>query len=380
MPVKVRKHPRGWLQVDITGETLTGEKFRRRVKYKAGMNRDNAKRWGEAKCALWQIHGPDSPEVNDHDRPTLAEYVPGYLAACEADGQKRSTIAVKRGVIEGHLLPRFGGVQLHRITAADFTRLKVDLATGDPAAEVKPRKAKTINNVITTLSGILRHARDNDVIEVVPRVKLAKVPKAAPHFYDRETVDDLAAGARRVGPREELLVLLGADAGLREGEIAGLVHADLAFGDRNVIHVRRGLWKGHEQAPKGGRDRKVPMTPRLREALLRLPRPLRGRGEARILTRDDGRDVSAKWIEMAIKRAEREAGLPVTGGCHVLRHSFCSALVIAGAHPRVIQKLAGHADLSTTLRYMHLAPDAGDDAIEALGCLTQPTSRAATGH
>jgi integrase len=364
MPVKVRKHPRGWLQVDISGETLTGVKFRRRVKYQAGKNRDDAKRWGEKKLALWQVHGPESPEVNEDDRPTLAEYVPGYLAACKANGLKRSTLAVKVGVIDKHLLPRFGGVQLHRISAADFTALKVALAGGE-----RPKAAKTINNVVTTLSGILRHARDEGVIETVPTVKLVKVHREAPRHYDRDTLEALVAGARRVGPREELLVLLGADAGLREGEIAGLVHADLDLGERPTVHVRRTLWQGHEQAPKGGRDRKVPCTPRLAQALSRLPRPLRGRGEARVLTRDDGRHVTAKWIEAAIRRIEGEAGLPKTGGCHVLRHTFCSLLVVAGAHPRVIQKLAGHADLSTTLRYMHLAPDAGDDAISALGLL-----------
>jgi site-specific recombinase XerD len=42
---------------------------------------------------------------------------------------------------------------------------------------------------------------------------------------------------------------------------------------------------------------------------------------------------------------------------HVLRHTFCSQLAIKGANARSIQKLAGHADLNTTMRYMHLAED-----------------------
>lgn len=210
-------------------------------------------------------------------------------------------------------------------------------------------------------------------------MKLPKIASKAPRFYEQAILDQLVEGARRIGPREYLVVLLGADAGLREGEIAGLTHADLRFGDRNAITVARSIWKGQEGAPKSGRSRVVPMTPRLRAALLSLPRPLRGQGEARVLTRDGQAHVTAKWIELAIKRAEREAGLPKTGGCHVLRHTFCSLLVQAGAHPRVIQKLAGHADLSTTLRYMHLSPDAGDDAIAALGRLRTPQAIAGSG-
>jgi integrase len=54
-------------------------------------------------------------------------------------------------------------------------------------------------------------------------------------------------------------------------------------------------------------------------------------------------------------------------------------LVQAGVHPRTIQALAGHADLGTTLRYMHLSPDAGDAGIAALGDLSKLDDGAETG-
>ena len=51
---------------------------------------------------------------------------------------------------------------------------------------------------------------------------------------------------------------------------------------------------------------------------------------------------------------------------NILRHTFCSHLTMRGAPARAIQELAGHADLTTTQRYMHLSPAATEDAIRLL--------------
>jgi site-specific recombinase XerD len=53
-------------------------------------------------------------------------------------------------------------------------------------------------------------------------------------------------------------------------------------------------------------------------------------------------------------------------GVHVLRHTFCSHLAMKGAATRAIQELAGHQDLTTTQRYMHLSPSAIEGAIRLL--------------
>ena len=64
--------------------------------------------------------------------------------------------------------------------------------------------------------------------------------------------------------------------------------------------------------------------------------------------------------------AQKRAGLPVTRALHVLRHTFCSRLAMRGAPAKAIQELAGHENLSTTQRYMHLSPAAKDAAISLL--------------
>ena len=51
---------------------------------------------------------------------------------------------------------------------------------------------------------------------------------------------------------------------------------------------------------------------------------------------------------------------------HILRHTFCSHLAMRGAPVRAIQELAGHSNLSTTQRYMHLNPKAAEGAVRLL--------------
>src|SRR3954468_19488945 len=69
-------------------------------------------------------------------------------------------------------------------------------------------------------------------------------------------------------------------------------------------------------------------------------------------------------IQVLMRRSARRAN--VKAGVHILRHTFCSHLAMRGAPARAIQEVAGHADLSTTQRYMHMSPAATEDAIRLL--------------
>ncbi|HEY7441571.1 MAG TPA: tyrosine-type recombinase/integrase [Vicinamibacterales bacterium] len=117
---------------------------------------------------------------------------------------------------------------------------------------------------------------------------------------------------------------------------------------------------GQVTSPKGGRVRYVPMTRRL-TAALRAHRHLRS---PRVLCDDAGQPLTQKIVQGLVRRAARRA--QVNGGVHVLRHTFCSHLAMRGAPARAIQEAAGHQDLTTTQRYMHLSPAALDAAIRLL--------------
>ena len=91
----------------------------------------------------------------------------------------------------------------------------------------------------------------------------------------------------------------------------------------------------------------------------------------RVLCEADGKPLTANALTYLLERASRKAGLatgrkPRHAGPHVLRHTFCSPLAMCGAPVRAIQELAGHRDLATTQRYMHLSAVAIENAIRLL--------------
>ncbi|HEX4449098.1 MAG TPA: site-specific integrase, partial [Polyangiaceae bacterium] len=152
------------------------------------------------------------------------------------------------------------------------------------------------------------------------------------------------------------------DAGLRRGELIGLRWCDVDL-RRRITTVQQAVWKGIVDVPKSGRGRVIPMTDALANALARH-RHLRGE---RVFYDDAGQPATEKILRGWLAAAQRRAGLArATGALHVLRHTFCSHLAMRGAPAKAIQELAGHEDLATTLRYMHLSPAARESAIALL--------------
>lgn len=199
------------------------------------------------------------------------------------------------------------------------------------------------------------------VIDRAPcTIKLLRVPPGDANFHDFDEYERLVEAAKAVDANTHLVVLLGGDAGLRCGEILALEWTNIDFSNRS-LHVKRSDWRGHVTAPKGGRPRRIPLTKRL-AASLQDHRHLRGK---RVLCEHDGRPLTKRVLQRLVERVSRRANVAKTG-LHILRHSFCSHLAMRGAPAKAIQELAGHRDLATTQRYMHLSPAAVEGAIRLL--------------
>ncbi len=277
----------------------------------------------------------------------------GLLAnvASRANRQKPSGIAGKETILRVHLVPLLGAKKLDAISNEDVQRVKVRLQAKAP---------KTVNNVLTVLNTLLKTAVAWGVLERLScTVRLLRTPPTSARFHDFDEYERLVEAAKATEQRAYLIVLLGGEAGLRCGEMMALEWRDVDLTKRQLC-VERSDWKGQVTSPKSGRLRYVPMTTRLTEGM-RANRHLRG---GRVLCESDGRPLTQKVMQCLIRRAARRAH--VEEGVHILRHTFCSHLAMRGAPARAIQDLAGHQDLMTTQRYMHLSPAATASAIRLL--------------
>lgn len=350
MSVKIRPYRKGGWEVDIAVMLPDGTRQRERRRVSVS-SKAAALRWAFARERVLLTQ---KPVTTKRDVPTLAAFAPRFLSGyAVANRQKPSGVAAKETILRCHLVPLLGAKQLDAITNEDVQRLKADLHR---------KSTKTVNNVLTTLGVLLKVAVEWGVIEQMPcTVRLLHAAQAGEMaFHDFDEYERLIEGARHVDARAHLIVLLGGDAGLRCGEVMALEWTDIDLAKRQ-LWVRRSEWKGQVTVPKGGRPRLVPLTQRL-AAALRAHRHLQSQ---RVLCQDDGSGVTQKVVQLFVRRAARLAGL-ANGGVHVLRHTFCSHLAMRGAPTRAIQELAGHRDLATTQKYMHLSPAAIDAAIRLL--------------
>jgi integrase len=140
-------------------------------------------------------------------------------------------------------------------------------------------------------------------------------------------------------------------AGLRMGELLALRWRDVDF-TRRTIHVRENWTQGETTTPKGGTERAVPMAEEVAERLARL-------GQREHFTAEDdlvfctlrGQHVGYKSLKERYRAALRAANLREDFRFHNLRHTFGST-VIRHADSREVMEWMGHADLTTTRRYL----------------------------
>ncbi|MCH9679974.1 MAG: site-specific integrase [Deltaproteobacteria bacterium] len=288
--------------------------------------------------------------------PTIGEYVEPYLRDLASRGRKRSTLMSISGLLRNWIVPRVGERLVDAIKTADFSTVR-------QAMIEKGRSGKTTNNALVVLSGMVRHWHtEQDLRPPAFRVGLVKTAKTEAKFYTDDEVELLVEAAHELGSDMESMLLLGVDAGLRMSEIRALQWGDLALQDRPTVTVSRTREGDEEYPPKGWASRVVPLSVRLVDVLGSVVRNL---ADPHVLLDRWGKPLTRRMVGTRFAGIKERAGIE-HGTFHTTRHTFCTILAARGVPPKTIQELAGHADLSTTQRYLHAMPGAKDAAIAAL--------------
>ncbi len=219
------------------------------------------------------------------------------------------------------------------------------------AAGARPR---TTARLVTSLRRFYRRRVQEGVRGDDPtaEVEAPRLGQALPGALTERQVEALLEAPDTgdpLGLRDRCLLEVLYATGLRVSELVGLT--------MDGVSTRQGLVR---VVGKGGRERLVPLG---EEALDWVARYLQDgrpallgsrRGEALFVTRrGEGLTRQAFWHR--VKRYAVEAGIDPSISPHTLRHSFATHLLNHGADLRAVQMLLGHADLSTTQIYTHVA-------------------------
>jgi len=248
-------------------------------------------------------------------------------------------------------------VAMETATRADIESYLASLSKAALAASTMARK-------LSCLKQFYRFLYEDRVREDNPTatIRAPKQGRSLPKVLSVQQVDSLLAAARTMkgaeGTRIAALMEMLYASGLRVSELVSM----------KLAHVQQNAAKAHGLENfmiikgKGAKERLVPLNKRAVKALAAYlevrPHFLRGTEESPWLfpsTAKSGHLTRQRFGQLLKELAYQAKLDPTQISPHTLRHSFASHLLAGGADLRVIQELLGHADISTTQIYTHVA-------------------------
>lgn len=300
---------------------------------------------------------------------SFADAAAEWLRYVEVDRQRKpSTVAGYKVLVRSQLLPAFGSLALEQVTPEVIERWLSSLG-GAASSRAK---------ALVLLHGILKRARKVWGLEVNAAAEVEKptVKRSGDiQVFSPEEVWSLVRAA--ASEQDAAIYLTAAFTGLRLGELLALRWREVDFAG-SVVRVRASYAAGALTTPKSGKVRAVPLAPDVASALARLGERTNWVGEDDLVfCGEAGSYLDGSALRRRYKAALAAAGLRQLR-FHDLRHTFGTRM-IAKADIRRVQEWMGHADVQTTMRYLHYAPRAGDAALVAEAFAVEiPTESVAT--
>ncbi|MDH4283906.1 MAG: site-specific tyrosine recombinase XerD [Gallionellaceae bacterium] len=215
-------------------------------------------------------------------------------------------------------------------------------------------KATSTSRAISSLKRLFRYLLRQNRVEADPTLQIAtpKLPRSLPKSLTEQDVE-LLLGAPDIhtplGARDRAMLEVLYATGLRVSELVALKVVQVSL-DMGVVRVMG----------KGGKERIVPLGEEAMDWLRRYlsearPVLLTGKLSDAMFVTQRGEGMTRQMFWYLIKRHAKQGGLHKPLSPHTLRHAFATHLLNHGADLRVVQLLLGHADISTTQIYTHVA-------------------------
>jgi integrase/recombinase XerD len=230
---------------------------------------------------------------------------------------------------------------------------EVDLL-GYIAARHAATRSTTANRRLTVFKRFYRWAVREHLASADPtlRIASAKQPLRVPKTLSEAQVESLLEAPDTdgaLGLRDRAMLELMYASGLRVSELVGLKSVHVSLGE----HVLRVMGKG-------AKERLVPFGAEAAHWLQRYlthsrAAILRQRNSDALFVTARGAGMTRQMFWKIVKQHAGTAGIHTPLSPHTLRHAFATHLLNHGADLRAVQMLLGHADISTTTIYTHVA-------------------------
>jgi len=279
--------------------------------------------------------------IEEPKKVPFREFALEYAEYCKVNKAQSSSERDVR-IINVHLMPLFGSGFLHAVTTRDIECYKTKRVR-----EVSPQ---TVNRELSIVKHLFRKAVEWGYIEDNPAkpVKKIKVAETSATFLEKDAARRLLDTCLEHIPGIYPLVVTALHTGMRKSELLNLRWEDIDFRRGTLTVSSRKEWH-----TKNYESRTMP----LHEEVRRMLEPIK-EGKGYVFRPQDGVTECATScrITRRLAKAVRLSGLSdIT--LHTLRHTFASHLVMSGVDLPTVQRLMGHKDIKTTMRYAHLAPD-----------------------
>jgi integrase/recombinase XerD len=222
------------------------------------------------------------------------------------------------------------------------------------AARHAQSKATTANRRLTVFKRYFRWALRERLISADPTLRLqsARQPLRVPKTLTEAQVEALLAAPdveTPLGLRDRTMLELIYASGLRVSELVALKTFNVGMNE-GVLRV----------LGKGGKERLVPFGDVARDWITRYladgrPAILNGQQTQDLFVTARGEGMTRAMFWVIVKKHARTADITSPLSPHTLRHAFATHLINHGADLRAVQMLLGHADISTTTIYTHVA-------------------------
>jgi integrase len=314
---------------------------------------------------------------------TFADAVAEFLRYAEQDRQlKPSTLRGYRSIMQAHLLPAFGERPLEQITTEEVEQWRAGLCALDgPGSQAgahgkpgvgseglarlpRPLSNNSKNHIVVLLHGVFARACKVWKLPTNPVAAIERYPTRLSGDIEVFSPEEVWALVRAAESEQDAaLFLTAAFTGLRLGELIALRWRDVDF-TGSLLRVRSSWSVGALTTPKSGKVRSVPLAPEVAQTLAKLAQRELFEGEDDLVfVGNVGSYLDDSALRRRYKRALKRAGLRQLR-FHDLRHTFGTRM-IAKADIRRVQEWMGHADIQTTMRYLHYAPREEDAQLVA---------------